>query len=69
MNGIQKYEIKEFLKNKIIATCYASDDGAALHYVSGELKTSVAFYKNAKSYHIKMNNKETVQNIIPTIDL
>ena len=61
--------VHQLVKTGKIEECYASDDGAALHYVSGELKTSVAFYKNAKSYHIKMNNKEIVHNIIPTIDL
>ena len=35
-----------------IDSCYALDDGAALHYKNGKLHTVVTFFKGANAYHV-----------------
>ena len=43
-----------------IDSCYASDDGAALHFINGELYKSVSFYRDAESYLIKLDSNENI---------
>ena len=42
--------VYEFIKNEMITTCYASDDGSALHFKNGKLFKSISFCKDSKSY-------------------
>ena len=62
--------VYEFIKSKKIDSCYASDDGAAIHFKNGEIYKSISFYKNAKSYLVKIDSNDTVQEEeIPKISL
>ena len=51
-------------------SCYASDDGSALHFKNEEIFKSVNFYKNANSYLISKNlDNEIIEEIIPGINI
>jgi hypothetical protein len=53
-----------------INSCYASDDGAALHFKNEEVFKSVNFYKNANSYLISKNlDNEIIEEIIPGLNI
>ena len=52
--------VHEFLSSKKIDSCYASDDGAAIHFKNGEIYKSISFYKNAKSYFIKVDSNDKI---------
>ena len=62
--------VHSFIKENKIDFCYASDDGAALHFKDGQIYKSISFYKGAKSYIVKLNsNDEVVEEKIPEISL
>ena len=62
--------VHEFIKTNKINSCYASDDGAAIHFKNGKIYKSISFYKNAKSYIVKSNaNDEIIEEEIPEISL
>ena len=62
--------VHNFIKDGKIDSCYASDDGAALHFINGELYKSVSFYRDAESYLIKLDSNENiVEKKIPKINL
>ena len=46
--------VHKLIKNDIISDCYASEDGAALHFDNGTLKTSISFYKDSNSFLVKI---------------
>ena len=62
--------VHEFIKTNKINSCYASDDGAAIHFKNGKIYKSISFYKDAKSYLVKSNaNDEISEEEIPGISL
>ena len=61
--------VHAFINDNKIDSCYASEDGSALHYKGGKLIGSIAFYKGAKSYFIHKKLDKIVEDIIPGIDL
>ncbi len=62
--------VHKFIENSKIDNCYASDDGAAIHFKNGELYKSISFYKNANSYFINTNSSsEIIEQKIPQINL
>ena len=52
----RKPAVENFLQKKAINSCYAVDDGAALHYKNGKIHSAVSFYKGANAY--LMSNKD-----------
>ena len=58
-----------FINDEKINSCYASEDGSALHYKGGKLIGSIAFYKGAKSYYIHKKSNKIVEDVVPGIDL
>jgi len=52
--------VHQFVKDKKLNFCYASDDGAAIHFKNGEIYKSISFYRNAKSYIVRMDSKDAV---------
>ncbi len=61
--------VKNFLINKEINSCYASDDGSALHFKDGKLLTAVSFYKNAHSYNLYLKNDSMIKEKIDSISI
>ena len=60
----------KFIEDSKIDSCYASDDGAAIHFKSGEIYKSVSFYRNANSYFIyKDSSSKIIEEKIPQINL
>jgi len=61
--------VHKFLNDKIIDSCYASDDGSALHFSNGELKSAVSFYEKANSYDIFIKDNKVNQKTIKAIEI
>jgi len=62
--------VHKFIQDSKIDSCYASDDGAAIHFKDGKLYKSISFYKDAKSYIVKTNSDNVViEEEIPEIIL
>ena len=61
--------VHNFINTNKISSCYASDDGSALHFKRGKLFQSVSFYKNANSYDISKVNNKIKEKIIKGISL
>ena len=61
--------VHKFLNDKVIDSCYASDDGAALHFNDGKLVSAISFYKNANSYDISIKDNKVNQKTIKAIDI
>tara|TARA_Y100001970_G_C14133593_1_gene803072 strand:+ start:136 stop:831 length:696 start_codon:yes stop_codon:yes gene_type:complete len=51
------------IKDKI-KSGYAIDGGAAIHFVDGNYKDSLQFYKNSNVYHVSNQNGEVKENIM-----
>jgi len=52
----RKSSVEKFVMDARIDSCYALDDGAALHYKNGNFFSSVSFYKGAHAYKVKVKN-------------
>ena len=48
----RKSSVENFITNNEIQSCYASEDGSALHYKNGVLYQSVNFHEGANSYYV-----------------
>ena len=48
--------VEKFLIDSKIDSCFALDDGAALHYKNGQIHTAVSFYKGAHAYKVNVKN-------------
>ena len=59
-NLIEKREIKE---------CYAAEDGSAIHFKEGKLLNSVSFYKGSKSYIVKEESGQIIEEEITPIKI
>ena len=55
--------------NNLIDSCYAVEDGAALHFKNEQLINNVSFYKNKNSYIVTKNNNQIIEDKIKTIAL
>ena len=61
--------VHQFIKDEKIESCYALEDGAALHFKDNKLYSGIAFYKDATIYNVTMNAGEVIENQIKTLDL
>ena len=61
--------LANFIKNGKIKECYASDDGSAIHFKGNKLHTAVSFYENAKSYVVKTNENQIIEEEIKSIKI
>ena len=52
--------VHSFIDSGKLDRCYASDDGAALHFKNGKLFKSITFYKDSKSYLISKNKTGSI---------
>ena len=48
----------KFLNSDKINSCVAIEDGAAVHYKSGNLLNAISFYKGANVFNLYKNNDE-----------
>jgi len=65
----RKPSVKKFLQDKVIDSCYALDDGAALHYKNGKILTSVSFYKGANAYEVTLKDNKIKHTAFRTIEI
>ena len=52
----RKPSVAKFLLDGDIVSCYALDDGSALHYKNGIIYTTVSFYKGAHTYQVHLKD-------------
>ena len=63
----RKPSVEKFVMDAKIDSCYALEDGAALHYKDGELHTAVIFYEGAEAYEVSHKNGEVHHKNIKSI--
>ena len=61
--------VHKFILDGKIDSCYAVEDGAALHFKNEELINNISFYKNKNSYIVSKNNNHIIEDKIQTISL
>ena len=61
--------VHKLIEENTISECYASEDGAAIHFDNGEFKTALTFYKDSKSYLIKKENGKIIEDELPSVDI
>jgi len=61
--------VHQFIKDEKIESCYALEDGAALHFKDNKLYSGIAFYKDANIYNVTINAGKVIENKIKTLDL
>ena len=62
-------KISQFLIDDIVDSCYALDDGAALHYKNGKIETTVRFYNDAHVYKVTKKGDDIHHETIKGINL
>ena len=65
----RKPSVEKFLKDSTINSCYALDDGSALHYKNGVIHTAVSFFKDANAYEVILGNNNIKHTKIKNITL
>jgi len=61
--------VHDMIKNKKINSCYAIEDGSALHYKNGKFFTSVSFYNNKKTFFVKDSDSGIIEEAVRSIQL
>ena len=65
----RKPSVEKFLQDSIIDSCYALEDGSALHYKNGKIYTAVSFFKKTNVYEVTLKNDIINHEIIKGISL
>ena len=52
----RKPSLEKYLLDGVMESCYALDDGSALHYNNGKLHTAISFYKDAKAWKVSLKH-------------
>jgi len=65
----RKPAVEKLLMNSKVDSCYALDDGSALHYKNGELHNAVSFYKNANAYYVTKDKNNIHHKTLHGINL
>ena len=65
----RKPSLEKFLADSLLSSCYAIDDGAAIHYREGKIFRAVSFFKGAHAYEVTMKNNQIDHCIIEGITI
>ena len=65
----RKPALEKFLLDGIVDTCYALDDGAALHYKNSNIHTAVSFYKDANAYKVSLKDGDIYHETLQGFNL
>ena len=65
----RKPSVEKFLKESVIDSCYALDDGAAIHYKDGKVHSAISFFKDANVYEVKCVDDQINHEILKSISL
>ena len=65
----RKPSVEKFIRESIIDTCYALDDGAALHYKNGKINSAISFMKDANAYLVTLKDGNIQHKTIKGIHL
>tara|TARA_B100000470_G_C19705906_1_gene353170 strand:- start:201 stop:902 length:702 start_codon:yes stop_codon:yes gene_type:complete len=60
----RKPSVEKFILEKKIDSCFALDDGSALHFKDGQLHTAISFINDAHAYEVDCKNGKIVHNTI-----
>ena len=61
--------VAKFLKDGVMDSCYALDDGAGLHYKNGEIHTAVTFFESAGVYEVSLQNGKVHHGNMKSINI
>ena len=61
--------VEKFVMDEKIDSCYALDDGAALHYKNDKLHSAVTFYKGANAFRVTKDGENIHHETIKGISL
>ena len=65
----RKPSVEKFLKESVIDSCYALDDGTAIHYKDGKVHSAISFFKDANVYEVKYVDDQINHEILKSISL
>ncbi len=65
----RKPSVEKFLNEEIINSCFALDDGSAIHFKDGMLYSSISFYEGANAYEVYVKNGIIKHDLIKGINL
>ena len=60
----RKPSVEKFIINNQISSCYALDDGSAIHYKNGKIHNAVIFYSGANVYKVEKQNDSVVHTVL-----
>ena len=60
----RKPSVFNMISENKISSCYAIEDGAALHYKNSKLLTGISFYEGAKAFEISKSNETIIESPI-----
>lgn len=61
--------IENFLRKDKISHALCIEDGAAVHFKNGMIKTAVSFYENKNSYNVALSGDNLIENPLNKIDI
>ena len=61
--------VENFLKENIISSCLAIEDGSAVHFKDSKFHSAVSFYKNKNSFKVSIKNNELVEDKLQRVDI
>ena len=65
----RKPSVEKFLNEETMESCYALDDGSAIHFKDGKFHSAVSFYKGAKAYEVYLKDNVIKHDVMKGINL
>ena len=65
----RKPSVFDMINTNKISSCYAIEDGAALHYRNNKLLDAVSFYKGSKAFQLYKENNQIIESSMEMINL
>ncbi len=61
--------IEKFLKKDQISHALCIEDGAAVHFKNGMIKTAISFYDNKNAYNVALSGDSLIENPLNKVDI
>ena len=65
----RKPAVEKFLRDGLVDSCYALEDGSALHYKNSRLYTAINFYNGANAYKVNLKDDDVNHQVMKRLSL
>ena len=61
--------VEKFLRDESFSHALCIEDGSAVHFKKGMIKSAISFYKNKNAYNVALSGNKVIENPLNRIDI